>query len=93
MGLRLALGALPASLLPLAVRPAARLAVAGVAAGAIASLFLTRFIQALLYGVQPADPRVLLAAALLLAVVALLAALIPALRATRVDPANALRSD
>jgi putative ABC transport system permease protein len=93
MGLRLALGAARVQLLAIAMQPAVLLALAGAVAGLGASLVLTRFLQALLFSVQPSDPGPLLAAAILLTGVAAVAALLPALRATRIDPARALNSD
>jgi putative ABC transport system permease protein len=65
--------------------------VTGLAIGLLASLFLTRFIAGMLFDVRPADPLALGGAAILLLAVALFAVLIPALRATRVDPMVALR--
>ena len=56
-------------------------------------LALGRLLTSLLYGVSPADPRVLATAALTLAAVSALACLVPAVRATRVDPIDALRSE
>jgi putative ABC transport system permease protein len=69
------------------------LAVTGIAVGAIAALLLGRLITSLLYGVSAADPLTLGANALVLAAAALLACYVPARRATRVDPMDALRSE
>jgi ABC-type antimicrobial peptide transport system permease subunit len=93
LGLRLALGAARRDVLGLVLTPPALLALGGIAAGAGGALLLTRFVRALLYGIEPGDPRVLSAATLLLVAVALIAAWVPARRATRVDPAMALKSD
>ena len=57
------------------------------------ALFTTRFLRALLYGLSPADPVTLVGAPLLLIAIAVIALLVPALRATRVDPLQALRTD
>ncbi len=61
------------------------------AAGLIVSLWLSRFVAALLYGVEPQDPATLAYAAASLAAVTALAAAIPAWRASRVDPVHVLR--
>jgi putative ABC transport system permease protein len=67
------------------------LAAAGLAAGLVAALLLTRLVKSFLYGVAPTDPLVFGAVALLMIVIAAAASWIPALRASRVDPAIALR--
>lgn len=67
------------------------LATIGIAVGVTASLVLTRLLATVLYGVQPRDPLAFLAASAILAVVALLAAWLPARRALRIDPIEALR--
>ena len=67
------------------------LAVVGVAVGLAAALAATRAISSMLYAVSPHDPAPYAAVALLLAAVALLACLVPARRATKVDPMEALR--
>jgi ABC-type antimicrobial peptide transport system permease subunit len=70
-----------------------RLAAAGVVAGVIGALLITRAIAALLYHVSPRDPWTLVALSATLTAVALLACYIPARRATRVDPIGALRDE
>jgi len=65
----------------------------GLAAGVAAALGLTRLLETLLYGIQPSDPLAFGAAALALATVALAACLIPAARATRIAPSEALRNE
>ena len=90
-GIRMALGASPGDVLKQVFLEGGRLAALGLALGLIAALALTRMMASLLYGVQPRDPVSLGVAAALLAVVALAACYIPALRATRVDPLVALR--
>ncbi|HZT73154.1 MAG TPA: ADOP family duplicated permease [Terriglobales bacterium] len=92
-GLRLALGARPADLARLVLRQGLRLAAAGLGAGLAAALLLARLLRGLLFGVSTADPLVLGAAIVLLGALALAAAWIPARRVSRVDPAQALRSE
>jgi putative ABC transport system permease protein len=93
LGVRMALGATVPRVLAMVVAQGARLAAAGVALGLAASLVATRALESLLYGVTAADPLTFAAVPLLLAAVALLAIVIPARRATRVQPAVALRGD
>jgi ABC-type antimicrobial peptide transport system permease subunit len=69
------------------------LAVIAVIGGAFAALFLSRFLADLLFGVTPTDPATYVAVGTALALVALVAAYVPARRATRVDPMEALRSE
>jgi ABC-type antimicrobial peptide transport system permease subunit len=69
------------------------LACAGLAIGLVASLATARALHSLLFGVSPADPMTLAVSSVLLLVVAVLAAYVPASRAERVDPAAALRGD
>jgi putative ABC transport system permease protein len=91
MGVRLALGAAPRAILRLVVGEGLRLTAAGVLAGLAAAFALTRYLATLLYEVQPHDTTVFAAVPLLLLCVAGLACWLPALRATRVDPASTLR--
>ena len=93
MGIRMALGADPGSVVRLVVSDGVKLALLGVAVGAAIALASTRVLAALLYGVEPADPAVFGIVAAVLAGVALVASLLPALRATRVDPMIALRPE
>jgi ABC-type antimicrobial peptide transport system permease subunit len=67
--------------------------VVGAVAGLVASVIAARFIGSLLYEVSPTDPVALSGACVLLLAVALLAAYVPAHRATRIEPASALRAD
>jgi ABC-type antimicrobial peptide transport system permease subunit len=91
IGIRMALGASRVTVLAMFLREGMGLAAAGIAAGALAAWGLTRFLQSLLYGVRANDPRVLAIVIGCLTLVTLAACLVPALRATRVDPATTLR--
>lgn len=93
LGVRLALGASPHGVIRLVVLQGVRLILVGVGAGLIASLVLTRFIGSLLYGVSPTDPITFAGTAVLLTGIAVLASYIPAKRASRIDPAQALKGD
>lgn len=93
MGVRMALGARGGDVLALVVGGVARLAAAGVVVGLLGALGLTRLMSSMLYGVSATDAATLLGAPLVLAAIALLAAYLPARRATRVDPIVALRSE
>jgi len=93
IGIRMALGAPRANVLRMVVGQAMGLAVIGVGVGAVGAWLLTRLMQKLLFGVTPSDPLTFAAVSALLALVAALAAAVPGLRATRVDPVIALRSE
>lgn len=91
IGIRLALGGQPQVVLRGMLKRIALLVLGGTVLGLLASLWLSRFVAPLLYGLEPHDPVTLLGSASTLGVVAALAAWIPASRATRVDPAQVLR--
>jgi putative ABC transport system permease protein len=91
MGIRMALGAQQRDVLKLVVRQAMILALAGVGIGLLASWALTRLMKGLLFNVSVTDPTTFVAIALLMTLIALIACLIPARRATKVDPLVALR--
>lgn len=93
IGVRIALGAEQRDVLALILRQGMTLAAVGIGAGALGALALTRLIRSQLYGVSASDPLTFIAVILLLAGTALAATWIPALRATRVDPAVALRQE
>jgi putative ABC transport system permease protein len=93
IGIRIALGAEARDVARLVTSQGARLAAAGLATGSAASLVLARVLTHLLFGVSPQDPLTLLGVAVLLALAALLACAVPALRASRVDPITALRTE
>jgi len=92
-GIRIAIGARTGSIVGLVVSEALWLLVAGTAIGLIAAWGLGRVVEAMLFGIGPADPVSTVLAILVLVAVALLAAWIPARRAANVDPMRALRWD
>jgi predicted permease len=91
LGMRMALGAGARDILRLVLSRGLRLTIAGIAIGGVAALLLTRLMGDLLYKVSPRDPIAFSTALLILIVVALIACLLPARRASRVDPARVLR--
>jgi putative ABC transport system permease protein len=93
MGIRMALGAQPRSLLTLVMRQGGSMAAIGIIAGVVLAVTLGRFAEKLLYGVQSTDPLTYVCVVAVLAAVAVGATILPARRATRVDPARALRAD
>lgn len=93
IGVRMALGAERGRVLRAVLRDAMALAVAGVVIGAAAALLFARLLQGLLWGVERTEPAVYLVTAALLALVTFAASLLPAVRASRVAPMEALRSD
>ena len=92
IGVRLALGATPASILHMIVLGGARLVAIGAAFGLAGALAAGRFVRALLFGVEPTDPVTWIAVSAVLMFVGLVACVLPARRAMRIDPAVALRS-
>jgi putative ABC transport system permease protein len=92
IGVRMAVGARPRDVLRLVMGQALRLAAAGVGLGLAAAIGLSRLLAGLLYGVSVRDPLTYAGIAILLGAVALAASAIPALRAARVDPMAALRT-
>ncbi|MEN6426949.1 MAG: ABC transporter permease [Phycisphaerales bacterium] len=93
IGVRMAMGAPGGHILKLVVRQGIVLAAAGVGAGLLASLWLTRYLAGMLYDVKPVDPLTFTTVAVLLIGVAALACMLPAWRAAKVDPMIALRSE
>jgi putative ABC transport system permease protein len=93
IGVRMALGAAARDVLGMILREGLGLTLLGVVLGAGAALVCARFLGSFLYGISANDPLTYAAVALALSLVALAASLIPARRATRVDPASALRAE
>src|SRR5215472_7528372 len=91
LGIRIALGAQTSDVLRLVLANGIKMVLLGVTGGLLASLGLTRLLTKMVYGVGTTDPTTFVLVAVLLAFVALGAALIPARRATKVDPLVALR--
>jgi len=91
LGIRMALGAQGSDVLGMIVRQGMALVLVGIAVGLLGAFWLTQFMSSLLYEVSPTDGLTFIAIPLVLAVVALGACLVPARRATRVDPLVALR--
>ena len=90
-GVRTALGATPAEIATMVLRQGVGLAAFGLAIGVGSALLLSRYLRTLLYGVESSDPVSISVGALSIAIVAVLACVVPARRATRVDPMQALR--
>jgi len=93
IGVRVALGASRASIVKLVVGESGKLVIAGVVLGVPLTLAATRYASARLYHVSAGDPLYVIRAVLLMLAVALVASLLPALRASRVDPMDALRAE
>jgi putative ABC transport system permease protein len=93
LGVRIALGADRADVLRLVLRQGMSLALTGIAIGVGVAFALTRLVSSQLYDVRATDPATFAGMAVLLGLTALAANLIPALRATRVDPAVVLREE
>ena len=93
IGIRMALGARMEQAAGMVIRQSALLAGVGLAVGLVAALLVSGVLRSLLFEISPADPLTLAGAALVLIVVAVLAAYLPARRAARVDPMVALRAE
>jgi len=91
IGIRMALGAVPADVRRMVLLQGVRLAAGGVVLGIGSALLLTRVMVSLVFGIEPYDPIVFAAVTALLTTIALIAALVPAHRATRVNPLDAVR--
>jgi predicted permease len=92
-GLRMALGANARMVLTMVVGQGVRLVLFGLAAGTIVAMLFGRLFARYLYEIQPTDPRVLAGVAALFVIAAVIACLVPARRATAIDPLTALRSE
>jgi putative ABC transport system permease protein len=92
-GIRIALGAQPGNVIGMVLRSSGWLMLAGIAAGLVGSLALTRLLKAMLFEVSPIDPVTFVAVAALLTGIAGLASILPARRATSIDPVSALREE
>jgi putative ABC transport system permease protein len=93
IGIRMALGATPGDLRMSILRQTMKLAALGMAVGLVAAWSLGKTLQGLLYGISPSDPLTFAAGLLLLLAVAALAGYLPARRASRLDPVEALRAE
>ena len=93
IGIRMALGARAGAVLAMVMRQGMMVAAAGVAGGLAASIALTRYLTAMLFGVSAADPATYAGLAAVMAIVSALACYVPARRAARVDPLAAIRAE
>jgi ABC-type antimicrobial peptide transport system permease subunit len=93
IGIRVALGASAAGIVRLVLRQGMTLTVVGIGVGIVGALGLARVTRSLLFGVTPNDPATYAAVSVVIAAVALLACLVPAQRAVRVDPLVAIRDE
>jgi hypothetical protein len=91
IGIRMALGAAPSGVVALVLSRIIGLVAVGIAAGAALSLWASQFVAALLYQLEPRDPVTVVGAAAMLVVISTIAAMLPAYRASRIDPATVLR--
>jgi predicted permease len=92
IGIRLALGAEPGGVVRMVLRRVAWLVAAGVGVGALITVWVSPFVESLLFGLTPRDPTTMIAAAAVLAAIGALAGWLPAWRASRIDPAVVLRN-
>jgi ABC-type antimicrobial peptide transport system permease subunit len=93
IGVRLALGATRGSIFSLVLRRGLFAAAAGLAVGVGAALLVAGLLTSLLFGIQPRHPLTFIACAAFLCLIAVIACVLPSTRATRIDPASALRID
>jgi putative ABC transport system permease protein len=93
IGVRMALGATPRSVVRLIVGQGMRVVAVGVAVGLAGALLVTRLMTNVVYGIRVTDPVTYAAVSVLLVVVALVASYVPARRATRIDPLASMRTD
>jgi ABC-type antimicrobial peptide transport system permease subunit len=93
LAVRVALGAEARNIVALVVMEGLRVAIAGIMAGVLVAFFVGRWVKPLLFQVSPRDPRVFVAVGAVLIFVAVAASAVPAMRASRTDPNDALRSE
>jgi putative ABC transport system permease protein len=93
IGIRVALGARPSEVMALVLGQSTLITAIGIIAGLAGAAGATRYLQGMLFGLTPLDPSTFVAVSILFATVAMLAAYLPARRATKVDPLVALRSE
>ena len=93
IGIRMAIGAAPSRVLAAVLRQSLTLTGIGAAIGLLGAAAVTRYLESMLFELTPLDPPTFVAVAVLFLVVGLMAACLPALRASRVDPLVALRHD
>jgi ABC-type antimicrobial peptide transport system permease subunit len=91
IGIRLALGATSRHVVQLVLRRVLLLVFAGIALGVVVSMWASRFVATLLYGLEPRDPATLVAGTVILTLVAVAAGWLPTRRAARLDPSVTLR--
>jgi len=91
IGIRMALGATKSAVLGMVLTRAAKLLAMGAGIGIVAALLSGKLLSGLLFGVQASDPMAIACAVAVLSAAALFAAMVPALRATRIEPVTALR--
>jgi ABC-type antimicrobial peptide transport system permease subunit len=93
MGIRLALGAAPRQVATLVLRDGAALAASGLALGFVGALLAGRAVASLVQGISPTDPQTLIGSVVMLGAVTALACVVPAWRASHVEPASSLSGD
>ncbi len=93
IGIRIALGASLRGVQAMVLRDGLRLVALGLVFGLVGAISLTGLLRSVLFGVEPSDPLTLASVAAILTVAAILACLVPAYRATRIDPQSAIRVD
>jgi ABC-type antimicrobial peptide transport system permease subunit len=93
IGIRMAVGSTPEGIFRLILTEGFIILAIGFVCGLSAAIALGKYVRSLLYGVQPTEPQVLLSVTAVLAIVALAACILPARRATRIDPIIALRCE